>query len=132
MTPSRLMKIGLKYKSKTYHRKQGNVIAILELASSVYVGVNSNKTSPGLLYQYKDGTVSSHHAEMAAVGGTGFALSLRKARLRVIRFMSDGSLGLARPCINCQHRLKELGIRANRIWFSNDSGQMERMNEYDS
>ena len=135
MTPSRLLKIGQKHRAKKYERKEGNVIAILQVKNSVYVGVNSRKTSPQLSYCYPDGnSTSTHHAEMAAIARKNVGMNpapLSGARLYVMRFMNDGSVGNSKPCLNCQKYLRSRGIKARNIWYSNDSGSMERMNEYD-
>jgi len=72
---------------------------------------------------------------MAAIGGSRLGMPIAvmaRARLYVMRFMNDGSVGNSKPCLNCQKYLRSRGIKARNIWYSNDSGSMERMNEYDS
>ena len=47
------------------------------------------------------------------------------ARVIVIRLKKDGSLAMARPCANCERRLRLAGVGV--IWYSDDRGEVVRL-----
>lgn len=136
MTPTRAIKIASKSRSKDYHRKKGNVIAILEISSSIYIGVNSTKSSPKLVYLHDDGKeTSTMHAEASALASArraGHEDCIRYGRLTVLRFLSSGKIGLSKPCKHCLRILQDSGLKAKNIYYSSNDGQIERLMSYDS
>lgn len=135
MTPTRLLKIGRKARSSSYHRKQGNVIAILQVSSSIFIGVNSTKSSPKLIYRHDDGKeTSTIHAEASALSSArkaGIDLASGTGRLAVLRFLASGEIGLSKPCKHCLRLLEQSGLKARNIYYSTNEGKIERLKSYD-
>lgn len=49
-----------------------------------------------------------------------------REKLVVIRLKRDGSLGLAKPCLNCQQVLFALNL--TKVWYSTDLEEFEELN----
>lgn len=47
------------------------------------------------------------------------------AQVLVVRIRPDGRLGLAKPCVSCQNRLRKAG--ASVVWWSTDRGTFDKM-----
>lgn len=47
-----------------------------------------------------------------------------REKMVVVRIKRDGSLGLAKPCNNCQQILSAMNF--NKIWYSTDNGDFEQ------
>ncbi len=85
----------------------------------IRIGTNQSKTHPIAYRRYKDGQEAANmHAEMDV---------LRFARkgdsLVVTRFLKDGSLTMAKPCIHCIKLIKSIGLKEVR--YTNWSGNWE-------
>lgn len=90
--------------------------SILVLGASVVSAVNSYKTSPRLVQFYK---YPFFHAEAACI----FKMGIDKCEngiLYVARVKRDGSLGLARPCEECQ-KLIAL-VKLKKVVYSTENG----------
>lgn len=121
-----------KYKSDIYHQKRGNVVSIMRVGNQLFVGVNSGKTNPKFILHHPDGsTTSSSHAETSCLTGIPRSLNLSRARLYVVRFLASGEPGLSKPCRNCQKALKKVGIKPNRIYFTDREGQWQKLGKYE-
>jgi deoxycytidylate deaminase len=115
------------YKAKTIAMNNGqpyHLACILKRGKSMLrIGTNSYKTHPRFGRKFKSGPkeVFTLHAEMDV---------LRFAQpgddIIVLRFRADGSLAMAKPCIDCQKIIEEESIR--RVYYSNSDGDIIRMN----
>lgn len=86
----------------------------------VSAGYNQVKTHP-LTLKLHNKFICSLHAEMHACAGVD-EKSLRGADIYVVRLRRDGSLGMARPCKECQRFLFNLGVR--RAYYTETGGNL--------
>lgn len=105
-------------------------VCIIRVKDSLFIGWNSLKTSPGYHQVCDDGNSKfSRHAEMHALQLAQRQVDdLRKAEVYVMRFLASGGLGLAKPCKGCRDRLREVGIDAGNIFFSDQEGGFDFSN----
>ena len=87
----------------------------------IYIGINSSKQDLRFARRVKDGSlISSLHAEMDALKHTQPG-----DRLEVRRFLKDGSMTMARPCVYCQRHIHKSGI--TRVTYTNWKGEFVRL-----
>lgn len=100
--------------------KNFKVGAVLYNSSGILAtGINSYRTSPRLIRYY---LYPHYHAEALAILRAGFRLC-KGASLVVARIRKDGSLGLSKPCGECQKLIKLTGIRS--VLYSTPDGFYE-------
>ena len=86
----------------------------------VYIGVNSSKKELRFIRRVADGSlVSSLHAEMDALRYTQ-----QGDKLEIIRFLKDGSMTMAKPCVYCQRHIEKSGV--TRVTYTNWYGDFVR------
>jgi hypothetical protein len=82
---------------------------------------NSYKTDAKLLPFYK---FPFSHAESSCILGVGLDNCEGKC-LVVTRIKKDGSVGLAKPCGECQTLIGKVGIK--RVWYSTEEGNYDTL-----
>lgn len=94
--------------------------AILFHKKHIYnIGRNyKNKTSPHSPNEYK-----TIHAELDALLGVD-RKNLIGSSMLVIRIGAKDNLTMSKPCIHCQHLIKNAGIKT--LFYSNQNGQIIR------
>lgn len=87
----------------------------------VRIGINGARHRPEFMrfYSNKRNKAYSCHAEMDAI-----LMAKPGDRLEVMRWLANGSLANARPCVHCRRRIKRLGLIVN---FTNKNGEWERL-----
>ena len=110
MTHDRAMKLAQKMSYHSQHRVRIGAI-VLKGKSIVGTGFNKvHKTHPLITGR----TAYKHiHAETAACIGIDRHL-LDGGTMYVYRELRDGSVGLSRPCCDCEALMRELGIKSVR------------------
>ena len=99
-----------------------HVAFILKNKRVVCIGYNKKKSHPEInRHPYKMHT-SSIHAELDAVIKYG-KIDCSDNIIVVIRLRRDGTLGNSKPCIGCQHVLKQVGFKA--VYYSTREGIFE-------
>lgn len=100
---------------------------VIFYANSFVMGHNDGKTSPKYRIEYENDEPGFHgHAEMRAVSKIPKSWDPSRLKVYVKRYRKDGSIGMARPCLNCQSHLWMKGILARNVWFTDDEGQMQK------
>jgi deoxycytidylate deaminase len=95
-----------------------HIAAVLRRGKTFFAPrANQKRTHPAANHLKESGhTCHSIHAEHSA---------LNRARpgdtLYVIRFLANGLLGMAKPCTECQKKLKARGI--TRVYYTNELGE---------
>jgi hypothetical protein len=82
-------------------------------------------TSHTLAYKYKYRFNSIHSELKCLIEFPRPPLFLKKCTLINIRIMSDGTIGMSKPCPKCQQLLKDFGI--SKVYFSNRDGFFEEI-----
>jgi deoxycytidylate deaminase len=96
-------------KFSTHRRcKLGAVIVIN--GTPIAVGTNKSKTNPNAPF-------TGLHAEISAIRNTG-KTELRGSIIFVYRETKRGIIAMAKPCADCQRKLKEFGIK--RVFYTTD------------
>jgi deoxycytidylate deaminase len=72
-------------------------------------------------YKNSDGCSYDKHAEVDLI----LKLSYTPKKITVVRFRSDGSFTMAKPCVHCQNFLKFAGVR--EVKYTNWSGEWETL-----
>lgn len=110
------------------------IVAQTTLHKTPLIGWNCRETtSPRYEREYHNGeTMYTRHAEMHLLDQINLQPNIKRHRLKVwiFRMLSDGSLSMAKPCTHCQDRLKEAGIRASRIYYTNWEGEWVCLRRY--
>ena len=82
----------------------------------VYIGTNSSKQDLRFIRRVKDGSlVSCLHAEMDALKHTQPG-----DRLEIIRFLKNGTMTMAKPCIYCQRHIHKSEV--SKVTYTNWDG----------
>ena len=105
-------------------KKRGafHLVALLKRGKSwIAIKANVKKTHPKSVHNKPSGHVCrSLHAEENVL------LASRPGdTLFVLRYHVDGSLGMAKPCPDCQQRIRDKGIK--RVWYTDEEGNFQRM-----
>lgn len=86
-------------------------------------GLNSERMTAKYKKRYANtcGTRHEIHAEVDLI------LKLNKVptKIKVTRFLSDGTPTMAKPCVHCQNFLRQRGVKAVR--YTNWSGEWEEL-----
>lgn len=107
---------------------KANVVCHVIYGKSVYIGRNSDKTSPRYRKVCPDGNVSyAQHAEQHALDQLPYDVNPRRVTVEVFRYGAKGERRMAKPCKDCMHRLLSMGIRPRRIRFTGEDGQMQSL-----
>jgi len=74
----------------------------------------------------------TRHAEMHLLDQLKTQPNIRVERLKiwVCRMLSNGEFSMAKPCAHCQLRLKEAGVKASRIYYTNWGGEWVCLRRY--
>jgi deoxycytidylate deaminase len=72
------------------------------------VGHNQRKSHPEAFY-------TGLHAEIQALKNSG-KKEIKGSTMFVYRNRKDGTLAMAKPCVNCMEELKKFGIK--RVWYT--------------
>lgn len=111
---------------------KANVICVAKIGSSLFVGWNSEKTSPSFRRSYPCGTIDcQRHAEMHVINQIPRGSCHKNIKIFIVRKTKDGSLSMAKPCHHCQQKLKNAGIDARNIYFTNWSGEWIKLGNFD-
>ena len=105
--------------------RQKHVTLILDGKRIVSLGVNDSiKTHPlSAKFGYRFNNI---HSELAAILHCQYKPSELKYFTFVnIRYMKDGSVGLARPCRHCMRLFDSFSV--SDVWYSNYLGQFEKL-----
>ena len=107
---------------------KANVVCHILYGKTLFIGKNSDKTSPRYKKLLPDGAVSySTHAECNAMDKLPHDVNPSRLKVYVYRYGARGELRMARPCKDCMYRLLSIGIKPKNIWFSNPDGDIERV-----
>jgi hypothetical protein len=113
------------YKAREQAIQNGSVAHLMAFVRKTGpIGVNSSsRNSAKFRKRYKNSCEIYHevHAEVDLI------LKLREVptKISVMRFLKDGTVTMAKPCIHCQHFLKHKGVKTVR--FTNWEGFWEEM-----
>ncbi len=113
------------YKAREQAIQNGSVAHLMAFVRKTGpIGVNSSsRNSAKFRKRYKNSCETYHevHAEVDLI------LKLREVptKISVMRFLKDGTVTMAKPCIHCQHFLKHKGVKTVR--FTNWEGFWEEM-----
>lgn len=109
------------------HNKHFSFIVIRNKILSV--GWNLSFTTHPIANKYGY-RFSSIHSELKSLREFPYPPSvLSKCVLINIRIMSDGTIGMSRPCVKCQKLLRDFGI--SKIYYTNRDGKFigENLND---
>lgn len=83
------------------------------------------KTAPlASKYGYR---FNSIHSELHAIMRFPYRpAELRRCTMVNLRFRSDGSLGMSKPCSKCQKLINDFNL--NEVWYSTNDGVFQRCN----
>jgi len=113
------------YDAREMALSNGNEFHLAAWTNRGVIGINRPKLTAKFRKRYPNSKVTHHeiHAEVDLV------LNLRHGpppeKIHVVRFLKDGTLTMARPCIHCQNFLRHAGVR--RVRYTNWDGQWEEM-----
>jgi hypothetical protein len=90
------------------HKLHRHAALVFRGGALVSVGVNHDYT----------------HAEVAAVNAL-WPSERRGTRVLSVRLRRNGTVGIARPCVDCQRYLRTQGVKS--VDYTNQDGEIERM-----
>jgi hypothetical protein len=106
------------------------VVCTISRGNSKITATNDGQTSPRFRVRHADGNVSySGHAECRALVGWRHYDHPERLKVVVSRYKKDGTVAMAKPCINCQAALWRAGILARHVWYTNEEGKLQRMTD---
>jgi deoxycytidylate deaminase len=111
------------YEARKRALNNGSEFHLAAFTNKGVIGTNSNKCTAKFRKRYKNSPEVHHdiHAEVDLV----LRCNEIPSKIRVMRFMKDGTRTMARPCIHCQHFLKHAGVKT--VMFTNWEGKWEEM-----
>ena len=94
------------------------VVAFACINKHVWVGNNSKKSHPQMQKHYRNGMENScHHAEFSALAKVP-RQSRHKAEIYVVRFLRNGDVTMAKPCLKCQQYLLDNGVNFKNVYYT--------------
>lgn len=98
-----------------------HVVAITFTGKTIRIRANIKKTNPNAIHPKGSGhTCHSMHAEHNVLRSSHTADTIY-----VLRFKKDGSLGMAKPCLECEKKIKASRVR--KCFFSNEEGHLTKL-----
>lgn len=112
------------YEARSRALSNGQQCHLAAFTRSGLIGTNTDeKATAKFLRRYEDNgkTIQTIHAEVALV------LKMRQAppKINVVRFLKNGTVTMAKPCIHCQNFLRHRGVKLVR--YTNWDGEWEEM-----
>lgn len=86
----------------------------------ISAGYNQSKTNP-LTLRLQNKLIMGLHAEMHACLGVD-PKSLKGASIYVVRIRRSATIGLAKPCKECQRFLREVGVK--KAYYTETGGDL--------
>lgn len=119
---------------------KGETVAIISYGKTAIAGWNNReKTSPSWDREYPDGNHSyTRHAEMHALMKLQRILRKpgkhpgRVKAVHIFRKRNDGTPTMAKPCVHCQARLREVGLSPRDIWYTDWDGKFTQLGGWDN
>jgi hypothetical protein len=91
----------------------------------ISMGYNLSFTSHPIAHKYGY-RFDAQHSELKCLLNAPYPPSIfNRCTLINIRIMSNGLIGISKPCPKCQQLLRDFNI--NRIYFTNREGEFERL-----
>lgn len=110
---------------------KADIIAVAKIGSSLFIGWNSEKTSPSFRRDYPCGESDwQRHAEMHVLNQIPRGSNPKNIRIFVARRIRGGGISMAKPCGFCQKKLKDAGIDPRNIYFTNWLGEWEKLRKF--
>jgi hypothetical protein len=111
------------YKAQRQAMTNGAEFHLAAFTNNGFVGTNRPKCTSKFRKRYKND--SEFHYELHAEVDLILRCDKVPEKIRVMRFMKDGTRTMARPCVHCQNFLKHAGVKT--VMFTNWDGRWEEM-----